>query len=284
MEVRHDLGPKLHEDPDLASCLDLALDEQVPVEVEQVVVPPTPGPRFVPLGRRRIRVGPPARRLPVRGHVPGAPVGVLHGVDQDEALPQDQVHVGIVLRREHVVRFGHGGAAGADLVAMDPVQDHGDHREAGEQLRGLVRRQPPWIIEEPEVLFQPVESGHALRTPDHQHHERTTLPAPGILQEAGPVGGGRVERLHVPDDVRRRRDLGAHVVADHLLRRGDRGVVPRTWGEVLCGRRNLEESGEHQRGDHGDSLGGFAPPIWAPMGPDDIRAAGSVRAGGTLFS
>ena len=226
VEVGHDLRTVLHEDPHLPPGLHLTLDEQVPVQVEEVVVPPPPGPRLVPLRRHRVRVRPSGGRLLVGSHVTGPTVGVLHGIDEDQALPEDQFHVRVALGGQEVVRLGHGGATRADLVSVDSVEDHGHHRQPGQEGVGLGGGEATGIVEEAQVLLDGVEPGNALRRADDHDHQGTALPALGVPDEPGPVRRGSVERLEVADHVRRRRDGVPEAVADHLLQGGDVRIVP----------------------------------------------------------
>ena len=177
VEIHHDLGPEFEEDVHLAARLGLTLDEEVPVQVEQVVVPPAARPRLVVLGGDPDFVGPPGLGNPVLVHEAVAPVGILHGVDEDEGFRENQFDVRISLGREQVVGLGHGGAAGTDLVPVHAVHERRHDGQLVQKRLGFSLGERAGVREPRESRLHLVEPRHAARRSDHEDDEGTPPPS-----------------------------------------------------------------------------------------------------------
>lgn len=247
VQVHHDVRRVLEQQPDLPLGFRLALDEHVPVQVEQVVVAPSARPRLVVLGRHAVRIGPAGPTLRGGRDEARPAVGILDRIDQHQRSREDAVHRRVAAGREQVVRLRHGRAARADLVAVHPVHERGHDRQVTDELLSLVLRQPTRMGEPRQPGLHLVEAPDPVRGPDHERHQRAALPALRVADQAGPVGRGLGERLEVADDLVRRRDLRAHLVPGHPLDGRHRGVVPRSGGQLLRGRGPRGEEGERQR-------------------------------------
>ena len=248
MQIRHDLGPEFEEHVHLPARLGLALHEEVPVQVEQVVVPAPARPGLVVFGGDPRLVRPTGLRDPVLVHEAVPPVGVLHGVDQHQRLGQDEVDIGVSCRREQVVGLRHGGAARTDLVAVDPMHERGDDRKFGQQRFGLCVGEPARVGEPCDPRLHLVETRHALGRPDDEDDERTALPALRVAHEARAVRGRVGQRLHVPDHIVRRRDGLPEVVPRHLFERWDGRVVAGSRHQFLRLSGQLDHRGKRERG------------------------------------
>ena len=248
MQIRHDVRAELEEDVHLPARLGLALDEEVAVEVEQVVVSAAARPRRVVFGGDPGFVRPAPPRDLVLVHEPVPPIRVLHRIDEDERLREDEIDVGIPHRREQVVGFGHRGAARTDLVAVDPVHQRGDDRQLGHKRLGLRVGKAARIGEPLDPGLDLLQPRHPFGRADDKDDERPPLPALPVLDETRPLRRRGRERLHVPDHVVRRRDDLAEAVSRHLFERRDAGVVARSGREFLRRGGKLDRGGERERG------------------------------------
>ena len=245
VKVRNHLRPVLEEQVDLAPGLRLALDEHVAVEVEQVMVRASAGPRLVVLGGDRGLVRPSCLRDPVLIDKAISPVGVLERVDQDQRFGQDQLDIGIPGRRQQVVRLGHGRAAPADLVAVDRMHERGHDRQLRDQGLGLVGGEAARIAQAGQPGLDLVQTRHALRRSDHQSDQGAALPARAVAHQVRAPGSRFGQRFDVADHIGGRRDRLAEVVARHLLQRRDVGIVAGAGGQVggLDGRVDCRGEG-----------------------------------------
>ena len=193
-------------------------------------------------------VRPTGLRDPVLVHEAVPPVGILHRVDQDQRLGQDQVDIGISGRREQVIGLRHGGPARTDLVAVDAVHERGDDRKLGQQRFGLGAGEPARVGEACDPRLHLVETRHALGRTDDEDDERTALPALRVAHEVRPVRSRFGQCFHVADHIVRWRDGLPEVVSRHLFERGDGRVVPGPRHQFLRLRGQVDHRGERERG------------------------------------
>ncbi len=184
-----------------ASRLGLRLGEPVAVHIEEIVVRAPTRPWLVVLGVVRGGVGSHGARLQVLEQEAGATVGILHRIDQYQRVAQHEIHVGVPLRGEQVIRLLQRGIRRRDLVAVHPVgePDHGG-QVAHQPLR-IRRREVARVGEALQIGLDLIELRDPLGAADDHEPERTAFPRPGVFAQACARRRGFGKRLEILADL-----------------------------------------------------------------------------------
>ena len=166
----------------------------------------------------------------------GAPVGVLHRVDDDDGLVEDPVDRRIVFCSEQVIGESERGIGARDFIAMHAIGQPDNGRRPGNQVRALTRRKRA-RSDRLDVGLDLVDAGHVLRRADDAVDQLPAFPGARILIELHPVRGGVGQHFHVGKRIGRRGNLLAGRIAKGFLKRRngrigldvDEGLRHRNW-------------------------------------------------------
>ena len=266
VQVDRHLRPELAADTDAAAALRLRLGKPVTVHVEEIVIRPSARPRLVVLGVVGHRVEMGGASLQVLEQEARPTVGVLHRIDEQQRLAQDQVDIGIAARGQQVIGLEQGRVGRRDFVAMHPVRQPHDHGVLLQQPLLLGRRLAPRVGQPLQVGLHGIERRDASRRAHDEHPQRTPLPAPGVLDQPRAGRVGLLQGLQVGANLFRRGDFSPRVMPHHLSQGGDGGVIRGTRPERLgCGlgrRRQGRQQGQDEQ----------------PCAHSALELTGSVRA------
>ena len=123
---------------DTAARFGLSQSEPVAVHVKQVVVEAAGGPGFVMLGAGTVGEGFEAARRFKRMNEAGAPIRVLHRVNDDDGFAEDLVHNGIAAGSEQVIGERETGIGAGNLIAVDAIGEPDDCRRARQNVGAVL--------------------------------------------------------------------------------------------------------------------------------------------------
>ena len=172
------------------------------------------------------------------------PIGVLHRVDDDDAVRQDGIDQRIPLGRQQVIGHRQPGIGAADLVPVHAIGEPGDRQRPGGGR--------PAIADALHIGLDVVDPRHVGARGDDGVDERAALPALRIFHQPHPIRRGGGQRLHVADRHVGTGNLLARTVARHLLQRRDRRVIAAVQKALRrCGRNPCQHHGENRSRQRG---------------------------------
>ena len=201
VEIHHHLRMPFEHGGDAAFGFGLGHGDPVAVHVEEVMVGATAGPGFGVFSGERVGVGLQAFALFEALDEAVAPVGILHGIYDDEVFGEDGGHEFVIAGGEEVVGGHDAGVSGGDLIAVHAVRQPDDDGQGGDGGAGGGIGGPAGVCEAGDAVFDLGEAGDVGLGADDGVDELAAFPGFAVFDELHAAGFGGGEGFEVADDV-----------------------------------------------------------------------------------